>query len=476
MSLPESAIVLAADSEEASWLTSSLSALYDLGLTTVSVRRPSDGILTEDCQDFDVVIVDSSLGYESALDTLYEIMRGPRIIPVLLCLREDEREEFADAILYGIQELILKDQDATDVLERLLLNSVQRCRILVATADAESRVRVIIENISDGVLIADEARTILFANPASEILLGKQLIDLMGAPLELTIPEDLEAVVEVEHEFEENRILAVKWVPVRWEGRDVRLYTMRDVTERHSIQKELASASDDAARLSAMKSSFMANMSHELRLPLASIIGFGQLIEADEQDPDLKEFAASIVDSGNKLLQTVNSVLDLTRLDAQEFEMSRIQVSVEDAAGEVVRDLKTQADEKGLSVTVETIGDSVVQSDPIVLRRVLSNVIGNAVKFTEAGGVTVTIRAAADKVVCAIQDTGIGIDKVFLDQIFDDFSQESVGASRAYNGAGLGLAVTQRLLSAMNGSITVSSEKNSGSTFTIVFPRHGSNL
>ncbi len=473
MSLPESAIVLAADSEEHSWLLATLSKLHDSGLKTVSVRRPSDNSFSEDYLDFDIVIVDASLGYELTLSTLYDITSGPRAVPVLLSLKETEREEFADVILYGVQELILKDHDPADVVERLIVHSIQRCQILQATADAESRVRTIIENISDGVLIADEAGTILFANPASEELLDKPLIELMGAPLELSIPEDSEAVVEVEHKSEDNRVLSVRWVPVRWEGRDVKLYTMQDVSEKYSIQKKLASASDDAERLSAMKSSFMANMSHELRLPLASIIGFGQLIEADEKDPDLKEFAASIVASGNKLLQTVNSVLDLTRLDAAEFEMSRVAVSVDDAAGEVVRELTPLAEEHNLALSLETIGDPVVKADPMVMRRILSIIIGNALKFTETGSVNVIISASTEQVQCDIVDTGIGIDEKFLTYMFDEFSQESVGPAREYNGTGLGLAVAKRLANAMGGTISVKSVKGQGSTFTLVFPRRG---
>ena len=470
MSLPASVLVLVDDHADRSWLDSALEQLRSGGINEVSWRSQADGLLPAGSGDYEAVIVDSSLGYERTMDALHGIMANPEIIPVLLCLDGDEREDFADAILYGAQEIILRGHDPVDVVERLLVHSVQRARILKATADAESRARVIIEGISDGVLIVDEAGTILFANPASERLLDKPLIELMGAPLDLEIPEESEAVVEVPLSSGDAHILSVRWVPVRWEGRDVRLYTMQDVTEKQQIREQLSSASEIAERLKAMKSSFMANMSHELRLPLASIIGFGQLIEADETDPDLKEFAGSIVESGTKLLDTVNAILDLTRLDAREFELARNPVSIGDTAGEVLRDLEKQATEKGLQVDLRSVGEGTVKADVDAIRRILSSVIGNAVKFTEEGFVAVTVTTTQDAVTCEVTDTGIGIDPGFIEQAFDDFTQESAGAARAYNGSGLGLAVSRRLLNAMGGSVSVTSVKGEGSTFLLTFP------
>lgn len=473
MITPESVTILVSVQSEADWLLGQLSFLKKDGLTQTRLLDP-DGF-TPDLVSLQggILVVDASLGFGKAMSILHGLGREKTIFPVVLCLQANEQDEFSESILYGVQEFILKNQDAPDVIQRILCHSLQRTQIIQASKDAEIRARAIIDSISDGVLIVDEADTILFANPASEELLGKRLIDLMGAPLDLSIPEEAEAAVEVQLADNEKKVLSVKWVPIRWESRDVRLYTMRDVTARHTIQQKLIQANENADRFEALKSSFMANMSHELRLPLASIIGFGQLIEADVEDPDLKEFSASIVESGNKLLETINSVLDLTRLNAQAFDMRRIAVSIEQVVNEVVAELTPQLKKKMLPVHVSFLGDNEIKADPIVLRRIFNNIIGNALKFTEKGEISVSVSATHDAILCEVSDTGIGMAPSFIPHVFDEFTQESVGATRSFNGSGLGMAITKKLIEAIGGSIEVRSTKGVGSTFSLRFPKSG---
>lgn len=472
MTLPEVVAVMARDVTEAEWISDALRSLKSDGISEVRVLAPDELSRKQSLSGMDLFILDSSIGLRKTMETLQLAGGNGNQIAIILCLKDFEREEYSDTIRFGVQDFILKGQDSTEVIKRVLAHSIQRVQILQATAEAEARVRTIIDNISDGVLIVDDAKTILFANPASEEILGRQLLDLMGAPLGLSIPGEANAVVELQLEGNETKVLSVKWVPIRWEGRDVRLYMMRNITEQNALQEKLIQATENAERFEALKSSFMANMSHELRLPLASIIGFGQLIEADVKEPELKEFSATIVESGNKLLETINSVLDLTRLDASSFEMRRIPLSIQQAVEDVVSDLAPLLDNKMLPVHVTALGDDEIKADPIVLQRIFNNVIGNAIKFTDQGEITVSISATPDSVLCEVSDTGIGIGSAFIPHVFDEYAQESSGATRSYNGAGLGLAITKKLLGAMGGSITVRSTKGSGSTFSLQFPKH----
>ncbi len=214
-------------------------------------------------------------------------------------------------------------------------------------------------------------------------------------------------------------------------------------------------------------------MSHELRMPLASIIGFAQLIEEGIEHSEYKEFSQMIVESGNKLLETINSVLDLTRLDAQVFEVRRTRVSLKDTAREVVDSLQPLLDEKNIPVRISVAGDDTIVADPLAVRRIFNNLVGNAIKFTYEGEITLSLAGLDEVVRCDVSDTGIGIDPEFIPHVFDEFAQESTGRSRTHGGTGLGLAISKRLIESQGGTIQVVSEKGKGSTFTIRFPRTG---
>ncbi len=419
----------------------------------------------------DVIVVDSSLGPESAQHLLYELMLLQSSLPVILCVDSDDQNEFPAAVRQGAQDFIVKNADSTEIIHRVLHHALDRAQILRATQDAEERVRAIIENISDGILIVDKADTILFANPACEVILDKPLIELLGAPLEIEIPKAADATVEIQHSINYSIIASIRWVPIRWEGRNVRLYTIRDISAEHETREQLKKTRDAAERMAALKTSFLANMSHELRMPLASIIGFAQLIEEGIDHPEYKEFSGMIVESGNKLLETINSVLELTRLDAQAFEMRRQRFSLKNGATEVIESLKPLIAETGIPVYVTSDGDDFVMADPLVVRRIFNNLVGNAIKFTEEGEIKIELRGTDDRVSCNVSDTGIGIDPDFIPLVFDEFAQESTGRSRTHGGTGLGLAITKRLVTSLGGSIDVVSEKGKGTTFTVNFPR-----
>ncbi len=178
-----------------------------------------------------------------------------------------------------------------------------------------------------------------------------------------------------------------------------------------------------------------------------------------------------IVEGGNKLLETINSILELTRLDAQSVEMRNQLLSLSESATAAVNGLRPLLDEKDLTVEITKDGVDTITADPLVIRRIFNNLIGNAIKFTNEGSIIIKLVGSGQDVVCDIVDTGIGIEEEFIPHVFDEFAQESTGRGRTHGGTGLGLAITKRLITAMSGSIDVESEKGKGTTFRIVFPR-----
>ncbi|TMG37475.1 MAG: hypothetical protein E6H92_08125 [Chloroflexi bacterium] len=238
---------------------------------------------------------------------------------------------------------------------------------------------------------------------------------------------------------------------------------------------DLDSANKELAALSRIKSQFLANMSHELRTPLNAIIGFSEMLQREAfgpLQPKQHRYVDNILSSGRHLLTLINDVLDLSKVEAGKMELRLGRVAVRDLLRETATVMKGMADRKEISLDAEETSESLcVTGDVIRLKQVIFNLLSNAIKFTPAGG-SVRLRAAAGQgfAVISVEDTGVGIASEDQQRIFDEFQQLASGDSREFQGTGLGLALTQRLVDLHGGQITVASEVGKGSTFTFTVP------
>ena len=264
-------------------------------------------------------------------------------------------------------------------------------------------------------------------------------------------------------EFESQR--------VEVDGETRVLSLARDVAARRAYEAELEAARCEAEEMARLKSAFLASMSHEIRTPLTAVIGYADIL-AEEVPPEQRELVEIIERGGRRLLDTLNSVLDLARLDSGAATLAPRPMDLADHVRRSVDLVRSLADAKGLALDFECDPEPVpAAADANALDRIVTNLVGNAIKFTERGGVTVRLRTDGPEAVIEVEDTGIGIDARFLPDLFSEFRQESEGTARSHEGSGLGLAITQRLAVAMGGSVSVTSEKGVGSTFTVRFPR-----
>lgn len=268
---------------------------------------------------------------------------------------------------------------------------------------------------------------------------------------------------------------------------------IRSETALRRSEDELRSAKQDAERLarqaeaaSRAKSEFLANMSHEIRTPMNAVIGYSDLLSDTVKDPQQRNYLNAIRAGSRSLLMLINDILDLSRIEAGKMRLDYSAVSMRRLLSDVRHIFDLRATEQGISleVSVDSRMPAAMRLDETRLRQVLFNLVGNAIKFTHEGGVTVRATAAPQiddevdaghrtlksQLVVTVQDTGIGIPEDQQYQIFDAFEQQEGQSSRRYGGTGLGLAISRKLVQMMGGELDVESEPGVGSTFTVRLP------
>ncbi|RMH68481.1 MAG: PAS domain S-box protein [Bacteroidetes bacterium] len=247
------------------------------------------------------------------------------------------------------------------------------------------------------------------------------------------------------------------------------LLLVDDVTREAAEVEALRQAREEAEAMNRHKSAFLADLSHEIRTPLTSIIGFADVL-LEELPERQREFAGMIATAARRLMGTLNSVLDMARLESRAPALRTDLFDLVALVREALALFQPQAAAKGLALSLEAPPEPVdVSLDPDAVHRVLANLLSNALKFTRQGEVRVRIRAEDDRVHLEVRDTGIGISEAFLPSLFEEFRQEP--EARGEVGSGLGLSITRRLVQLMGGTIDVESRKGEGSTFTVRFPR-----
>ncbi|MEM6986497.1 MAG: ATP-binding protein, partial [Pseudomonadota bacterium] len=251
------------------------------------------------------------------------------------------------------------------------------------------------------------------------------------------------------------------------------LVSLNDVTEIERIQGELIEQTEKAEIANQAKSDFLSNMSHEIRTPLTAVLGFADIMKSSafSNDARYQQYLDTISRSGNHLLTLINDILDLSKVEAGKLEVEQLPVDPCLLLIDVEDLLRDRADSKSIGLTASLDGaiPAEVSSDPVRFKQIITNLVGNAIKFTEEGEVTLVARYDRDQRVLSvsIKDTGIGMTPEQASNVFQEFTQADSSTTRRFGGTGLGLSISRKLANALGGDIEVSSVMGEGSTFTV---------
>ncbi len=353
--------------------------------------------------------------------------------------------------------------------------------------DNELRYRSLLESMQDIIWRTDADGRVTFANgayfrvfgidrklPWNRVPAPRSLDSTSGErPFQMSEGENRRALCRLATS-REPRWFDIQAHRVPAEGPDAfeTQYVGRDVTELRQKEDELARARDEAQTANRAKSRFLAAMSHEIRTPMNGILGMASLLAETELRPDQKTYVSAIDSSAKTLLQLIDEILDFSKIEAGKLVIEDAAFDVRSSIQGVVELLAPKAFEKGLSLAWASspVVPAIVLGDESRVRQIVTNLVGNAIKFTEQGGVLVTIEPAGgrfgEKISVSVRDSGIGISETALGTLFSEFEQGDEVARRAHGGTGLGLAISRRLARAMGGDVTVVSRPGKGSVFT----------
>ena len=396
-------------------------------------------------------------------------------------------------------DLVERNKQISDINTELQKSNkdlaIQKELITKKHFESDKFYEMLVQSANDGISFYDRDWNLRYANTAFYSMIGYERDSYNSLnPIDLIHPDDqdyqlkkeqalvnngfFETELRIRHKAGHYLNLSSRSVTVRSDSGEVlgALTISRDITRLKQVHEDLIKANMGAEASSRLKSNFLANISHEIRTPLNSVVGFSNLLLSNNLPNEVKEeYIEQINHNSERLLQIIGDIIDLSRLESSQIEITYEEASLSTIVNEIIEEARQiiKRNEKSIILNVknqfEDIGD-LIFTDRIWLKRVLNHLMDNAVKFTLEGSVEFSYLLENQNIVFKIRDTGIGINKENLGHIFEEFRQEFDGHHRPFEGLGIGLTLAKEVIERMGGKIFVQSEKGVGSEFSFSIP------
>lgn len=349
--------------------------------------------------------------------------------------------------------------------------------------ESEKLHRLTLSNISDAVFITDDEGNFTFICPNVSNIFGynwkevnqmKNIKYLLGESLfsqdHLNLKKEISNIErKVKDKSNELHHLLITVKLVRIKNGTI-LYSCRDITERKIIEDKLKIAKEKAEEASKVKSNFISIMSHELKTPLIPIITLSDHLLHENKYPEIKKFIQMIYDGGRFLLDIINDILYYIRIDSNQLKVNLQIIDIKDLVDEVIEGVEEKTKAKGLQIDTcfETESDCMLKTDGDSLKKILNNLLDNAIKFTKQGSIKVEVKSNENCLDIYIQDTGIGLEDSQIESIFEPFYQVDNSPTRRFQGIGLGLSISKKLALLLGGDLKVEKSNDQGCIFHLV--------
>lgn len=449
--------------------------------------------------DPDIVISDYSMPAFDGMSALRITQSFPRIIPFIVLTGSMNEETAVACMKAGANDYVIKEQ-----IKRLpfaVLEAIEKRRVIVEKErvqkellESEAKYRSLIENSNDAIYLLYD-RKFEIINSRFEQMFGYTLNDVNHADFDFIsliapesrpfIEERVEKIVrgeEVDFLYEFTAIdksgtkreveASVAYIDYK-HGKAIQ-GIIRDISERKKMIADLVESKEKAEESDKLKSAFLANISHEIRTPMNGIIGFTELLKNPKlSGKEKNEFIEIIQKSGNRMLDTVTNLVDASKIETGQAQIQVTETNITEQLEFLYNFFKPLADDKSLQFTLQNTLPAeyaVIGTDSQKLDSILTNLINNAIKFTESGEVVIGCNHKENRLIFYVKDTGIGIQSVRQKAVFNRFEQADISFSRTYEGSGLGLSIAKSYIEMLGGEIWLESEENIGSTFYFSIP------
>jgi signal transduction histidine kinase/HPt (histidine-containing phosphotransfer) domain-containing protein len=424
------------------------------------------------------VILDLNLPDSQGLETLHRVRGAAQGAPIIVLTGYEDPVLRQRLLAAGAEEVFTKREAHSRLFCRCVLYEVERNRARVQ----HRRLEGLLDAMPDGILVATQAGEVQFVNHAAVALFGREREELQGECLSFSGRDGEPSELMVTRRGE-ARMCEMRVVNFEWDGKPAHLASIRDITapklaeELRARSAELELQNDRISKASRLKSEFLANMSHEIRTPMNAIIGLSYLLGQTRLDPEQGELLAKLQVASRSLMGLISDVLDLSKIEAGEVVLEDVPFQMPELLRELAQMITPLTSSKPLELVMQALTDvpRLLRGDITRIRQILINLLGNAVKFTERGGVHLTVECTPRldgrvNVVFVVRDTGMGMTADAMARVFAPFMQADASTTRRFGGSGLGLSIVRQLVELMGGEVSLHSELGVGSEFRVALP------